>query len=181
MQGTNIMNPRAELPGQTVGARPAGFGGSSAANRGGLDDQSASQRNFAIAMDEANAKPEPNSGVPQPLLFASTGGPASPDGTAASGAAAGTEPAVHSAPGAGKAARTGMSEGDVILKGMTHVRAMFDAQISKVNGWVNRGSITNAGDLLNAQAEVAKFSLMMDITSKLAGKVTQTTDTLLKG
>ena len=73
------------------------------------------------------------------------------------------------------------SAGDAILGGLLSVRGMFDDQIERAAMFERDGSVTNPQDLYLAQVEVAKLSVLIDVTSKLAGKFTQSTDTLLKG
>lgn len=79
------------------------------------------------------------------------------------------------------AAGDGEAAGDTILGGLLSVRGMFDDQIGRAAIFERHGSVTNVHDLIVAQAEVTKLSVMIDVTSKLAGKLVQSTDTLLKG
>ena len=86
------------------------------------------------------------------------------------------------ADGRGNAAQAAeTTRGDAILEGMRKVRGAFDQQIARVNGETVPNDVTSASNLIAAQAEVAKMTLMIDLASKLAGKFTQTTDSLLKG
>ncbi len=71
--------------------------------------------------------------------------------------------------------------GTAILEGLGKLRGIFDAEL----GTINRASgNTNAFDtlgLLDLQAKMVEFSLVVDVTSKLAGKSTQALDSLMKG
>jgi type III secretion system YscI/HrpB-like protein len=72
------------------------------------------------------------------------------------------------------------AHGDAILNGLQHLRGVFDAQEARINGLTSRTAVdTNA--LLMAQWEVTKLSVLVDMTSKLAGKFAQLGETLLKG
>jgi type III secretion system YscI/HrpB-like protein len=70
--------------------------------------------------------------------------------------------------------------GDAILHGLQNIRGVFDAQETRINSLVSRSALdTNA--LMATQWEVTKLSVLVDMTSKLAGKFTQLPETLLKG
>lgn len=73
------------------------------------------------------------------------------------------------------------AEGDAILDGFQSIRKMFDGQYQRASAIGRELSPTNASDLIAAQAEMTKLTLMVEVTSKLAGKLTQACDTLLKG
>lgn len=73
------------------------------------------------------------------------------------------------------------SAGDAILGGLKSIRGMFDEQIDRAAALARTKSASNPVDLILAQAEVAKLTVLIDTTSKLAGKFTQSCDTLLKG
>lgn len=73
------------------------------------------------------------------------------------------------------------SGGDAILGGLQSIRSMFDQQISRVAKIGHETSLTNAMDLIAAQAEVSKLTVMYDLGSKFAGKTVQFMDTVLKG
>ncbi|MGQ3211778.1 MAG: type III secretion system inner rod subunit SctI [Shinella sp.] len=70
--------------------------------------------------------------------------------------------------------------GDMILDGLQKLRGVFDARESRVAELMNRSTV-DAGTLMAVQMEVANFTLLVDISSKLTGKSTQALDTLMKG
>lgn len=68
--------------------------------------------------------------------------------------------------------------GDTILNGFSKLREVFDVQQAKLAGI---GYTDSASGLIVAQLEVVKYSMLVDVTSKLTGKATQSFDTLMKG
>ncbi|EAV41320.1 hypothetical protein SIAM614_00979 [Stappia aggregata IAM 12614] len=72
------------------------------------------------------------------------------------------------------------NKGDIILDGLSWLRGAFDAQADKV-AETSTASVSGTERLLETQMEIVKYSLLMDVTSKLVGKSTQTFDTLMKG
>lgn len=72
------------------------------------------------------------------------------------------------------------NRGDLILDGLSHLRSAFDDQVARV-GNISSQSMSGTENLIATQVEIVKFSLLMDVTSKLTGKSTQTFDTLMKG
>lgn len=68
--------------------------------------------------------------------------------------------------------------GDTILGGLSKLREIFDVQQAKLAGI---GYTDSASGLIQAQIEVVKYSMLVDVTSKLTGKATQSFDTLMKG
>lgn len=81
---------------------------------------------------------------------------------------------------ASNAAKATDSRGDLILDGISNLRNEFDAQTGRLNdaaaNWTSK-----EGQLFAVQVEIIKYSLLLDVTSKLTGKSTQTFDTLMKG
>lgn len=75
--------------------------------------------------------------------------------------------------------------GQGIIDGLSRLRGVFDAQENAITGIAPADTagtrLTNTSELINLQLEVVKYSMLMDVTSKLAGKSTQTFDTLMKG
>ena len=69
---------------------------------------------------------------------------------------------------------------DPIRDGLGTARGMFDEQVNKVHS-AGAGSMSGSEALIAAQYELTKFSLVLDVSSKLLGKATQTVDTLMKG
>ena len=72
------------------------------------------------------------------------------------------------------------STGDLILGGLKKLRGMFDAQNTSITEMINR-PMGDSKSLLAMQVEVVKYSLLIDVASKLTGKSTQSFDTLMKG
>jgi len=72
------------------------------------------------------------------------------------------------------------SRGDMILDGLSRLRNTFDEQTANINGITSQPMGTTE-KLIATQVEIVKYSLLMDVTSKLTGKSTQTFDTLMKG
>ena len=70
--------------------------------------------------------------------------------------------------------------GQSILSGLERLRGVFDTQYSALNGNVT-GVQMDVGQMMALQAEVVKYSVLVDVTSKLAGKSTQAMDSLMKG
>jgi type III secretion system YscI/HrpB-like protein len=71
--------------------------------------------------------------------------------------------------------------GTAILEGLGKLRGVFDSQL---DGVAQRSTVTNPYDsigMMQLQAELFEFSLVVDVTSKLAGKSTQALDSLMKG
>src|SRR5262245_40084907 len=79
-----------------------------------------------------------------------------------------------------QAAHKHPAHGDAILQGLQTIRGTFAAQEARINNLVAHSAAdTNA--LMAAQWEVTKLTVLVDMTSKLAGKFTQLPETLLKG
>ncbi len=72
------------------------------------------------------------------------------------------------------------STGDLILGGLKKLRGMFDAQHTNMNAMMDKPT-ADSTQLLAMQVEVVKYSLLIDVASKLTGKSTQSFDTLMKG
>ncbi len=70
--------------------------------------------------------------------------------------------------------------GQGILDGLSNLRGVFDNQEAAITG-ISSTSLSNSTQLINLQLEVVKYSMLMDVTSKLTGKATQSFDTLMKG
>jgi type III secretion system YscI/HrpB-like protein len=70
--------------------------------------------------------------------------------------------------------------GDTILNGMQKLRGVFDTQIDSVNQAVS-GPLDNVEQLMRVQTEWLKFSMLVEVSSKLVGKSTQAFETLMKG
>ncbi|QJP15560.1 hypothetical protein G3545_19000 [Starkeya sp. ORNL1] len=72
------------------------------------------------------------------------------------------------------------ANGDMILNGLQHLRGEFNSRISKVNEALASNGI-DTKTLFAMQVEVVNFTMLVDMTSKLTGKSTQTFDSLMKG
>lgn len=70
--------------------------------------------------------------------------------------------------------------GQSILDGLGRLRSVFDRQLDGVAN-ADRREVLDTTTLMNLQAEVVRYSLLVDVTSKLAGKSTMALDTLMKG
>ena len=74
----------------------------------------------------------------------------------------------------------GATSGDMILEGLTKLRGVFDKEIGEVGRLLGSPSV-DMKTMMAVQVEVVNFSLLVDVTSKLTGKTTQSFDTLMKG
>jgi type III secretion system YscI/HrpB-like protein len=70
--------------------------------------------------------------------------------------------------------------GDMILDGLQKLRGAFDARQARV-AEIMESKELDAATLLSMQMEVVNYTLLVDVTSKLTGKSTQSFDTLMKG
>lgn len=70
--------------------------------------------------------------------------------------------------------------GRAILSGLEQLRTVFDAQIDSVASR-SEGAQMDVSDMMALQAEVVKYTVLVDVSSKLAGKTTQAMDSLMKG
>lgn len=71
-------------------------------------------------------------------------------------------------------------QGDAILGGIQMLRATFDERIANIVQPTHVGSLTDTHTLFQTQANLAVFTVLIDTTSKIGGKMVQTGDTLLK-
>lgn len=72
------------------------------------------------------------------------------------------------------------TDGDTILGGLQKLRGAFDARHARV-GEIMASKTVDTNALLAMQMEVAQYTLLVDVSSKLTGKSTQSLDTLMKG
>ena len=112
-------------------------------------------------------------------------GPNAPvDPTGAVGTAGPAEPGATEAPPAEIAPLDATaSPGDVILRGLEHLRDDFDGVVKQVSNPVSSvqgGDMMNASDLMRMQFSLMQVTLEQDVASKVAGKATQNLDTFLK-
>lgn len=135
----------------------------------------------------ADMRPQPES------FFLAQATPAQPDTTNQGAAQAfeatnGTRIDITAGFGTPPATETAVADpgtGQGIIDGLSRLRGVFDAQEQAITGIspTDPGGtrLLNSSELINLQLEVVKYSMLMDVTSKLAGKSTMTFDTLMKG
>jgi type III secretion system YscI/HrpB-like protein len=161
---------------------------------GRIEPSDATGQRFAAAMEKANPSPagnppagdppvgDPPVADPQPVDAASRVLPSKPATDAAGGTTADAQerarrglnldPA-HAAP-------PKPTHGEAILHGLENIRSAFGAQEARLNNLMSRPA-ADTNTLLAMQMEVTKFSVLVDVTSKLVGKSTQAFESLLKG
>lgn len=71
--------------------------------------------------------------------------------------------------------------GTSILEGLGRLRGLFDTQMNEIATVANNVDPLSSAQMMNIQAQLIEFSLVVDVTSKLAGKSTQALDSLMKG
>lgn len=71
--------------------------------------------------------------------------------------------------------------GQSILDGLGRLRGIFDGQLDGVARYSGGSEMMDVTTMMNLQAEVVKYTVLVDVTSKLAGKSTQALDALMKG
>lgn len=71
-------------------------------------------------------------------------------------------------------------EGDAILDGITLLRTNFDRHIQQIGATIRDDSLTGTEAMFKVQTGLIAFGLLTDTSSKIAGKMVQTGDTLLK-
>ena len=138
--------------------------------------EAAGQR-FAAAMDRANGDPAAGATPSDADPRLPAAGPA----TAADGAGSATADAQERARRALNlgSAKQQPAHGEAILNGLQNIRGVFTAQVAHMNELAARPR-ADVNTLMALQMEVAKFALLVDVTSKLTGKSTQALETLLK-
>jgi hypothetical protein len=143
---------------------------------GRLEASDASGQRFLAAMDRANvasaAETQPVDGAANAVASkAATDGA----GSTTTNAAERARRALDLDP-----SRASQKVGDSILHGLQSLSGVFAAQEARINSLGSRPA-SDINTLFSIQLEVAKFSALVDVTSKLTGKSTQVLDTLLKG
>jgi type III secretion system YscI/HrpB-like protein len=71
--------------------------------------------------------------------------------------------------------------GTAILEGLGRMRSIFDSQLDGVARSTTLNNPFDYNRMMELQAQLVEFSLVVDVSSKLAGKSTQALDSLLKG
>lgn len=159
-----------------------------------LDDlgHSLSVRNFEEALRAANgpapvelqlAQADPTTAVPgatatdmvAPVLTA----PGTPP---VAGVTPGmeTDAGIRAAEGLGLASGEDVGPGNSILNGLEQLRSVFDSQYDSVGSKL-QGTTLDATAMMQLQADLVEYSVLIDVSSKLAGKVTTAIDSLMKG
>ncbi|MFP7674933.1 type III secretion system inner rod subunit SctI [Marivita sp. S0852] len=152
-----------------------------------------SLRAFANAMDAASGASGPAQVVPAQFVPGADAPQAATgvQGTTAPAQAAPADDAARQraidgleldAPVAGAgaaAANGGIGTGQAILDGLSRIRGAFDGGLQRVNDKVAATDM-DVSDMMGLQMEVVQYSMMVDVSSKLAGKSTQAMDTLMK-
>lgn len=91
-----------------------------------------------------------------------------------------TDARLRAAEGLGLASGEDVGPGNSILSGLEQLRSVFDGQYAAVNENL-KGTSFEAQAMLELQADLVEYSVLIDVTSKLAGKVTTAIDSLMKG
>lgn len=160
----------------------------------GLDSlgHSLSVRNFEDALRAANGPALPeirlaqaDATLPVPgttatdattPLMSSTGTPPVTD----AGAAVEADARLRAAEGLGLASGEDVGPGNSILNGLEQLRSVFDGQYGSINDKV-QGTNYDVHAMMSLQADIVEYSVLVDVSSKLAGKVTMAIDSLMKG
>lgn len=90
------------------------------------------------------------------------------------------DPRLRAAEGLGLNRDDPSGPGNSILNGLEQLRATFDGQYNSVGARLE-GTTMDVASMMELQAEVVKYSVLVDVSSKLAGKVTTSIDSLMKG
>jgi type III secretion system YscI/HrpB-like protein len=146
---------------------------------GRIEASNATGQRFAAAMEKA--EPNPSAGL-QPADATSRPIPSKPVADTANDPTADAQerarrglnldPA-HAAP-------QKPAHGEAILHGLQSIRGVFDTQEARLHNLLSRPA-ADTNTLMSMQMEVTKFSVLVDVTSKLVGKSTQALEALLKG
>lgn len=70
--------------------------------------------------------------------------------------------------------------GQTILSGLERMRGVFDDKIGGIGARMEHTEMSVQA-MVSLQAEVVEYSVLVDVSSKLAGKSTQAMDSLMKG
>jgi type III secretion system YscI/HrpB-like protein len=122
-------------------------------------------------------KPEPSPETVARFEQLQTAGPAQPAGQTPA-------PATEVEPAELKISPVdGETAGDSILRGLDKMSKGFDSTVGQIAQAVNSikpGETINAADLLKLQFQLTEVTVQQDVTSKVAGKATQSLETFLK-
>lgn len=72
------------------------------------------------------------------------------------------------------------SQGDAILSGLGRLQGIFTSKQNTITSAINSTSMS-AQSLMKIQMDMVQYTLLIDVASKVTGKVTQSVDTLVKG
>jgi type III secretion system YscI/HrpB-like protein len=135
----------------------------------------ATGQRFFAAMEKAKTDPQPTDAASEVL-------PSKPATDAANGTTADAPERARRGLNLdpAHAAQQKPTHGEAILHGLQNIRGVFDAQEGRLNNLLSH-SPADTNTLMAMQMEVTKFSLLVDVTSKLTGKSTQALESLLKG
>ena len=87
---------------------------------------------------------------------------------------------LRAAEGLGLAGGEDVGPGTSILNGLEQLRSVFDSQYGSVNTKL-QGTTLDANAMMALQADLVEYAVLVDVSSKLAGKVTTAIDSLMKG
>ncbi|WP_163850649.1 type III secretion system inner rod subunit SctI [Pseudooceanicola aestuarii] len=91
-----------------------------------------------------------------------------------------TSPADRALRGLDLAPQADQGPGSSILNGLERLRGTFDDSLAAVKSHTD-GTRMDVSTLVAIQTEVVQYSVLVDVSSKLAGKSTQALDSLMKG
>lgn len=72
------------------------------------------------------------------------------------------------------------SEGDTILSGLKKLQGVFSDRQRQLNETIEVPNLS-AQTLMRIQMDMVQYTLMIDVASKVSGKLTQSVDSLVKG
>ncbi|KZK76703.1 Type III secretion needle MxiH like protein [Pseudovibrio sp. W64] len=72
------------------------------------------------------------------------------------------------------------TDSNFVIDGLAKVRGVFAETSSNINAISEGGKLSHFDKLINMQIEVANYSLLVDVSSKIAGKTTQGLDALMR-
>lgn len=154
--------------------------------------QSLSVRNFEESLRLANGPAQPElrlaqadatTAVPGTTATDAINPLVAPDGTppvASVTETAEMDARLRAAEGLGLASGDDVGPGNSILNGLEQLRSVFDSQYGTVNSHL-QGTTLDANAMMALQADLVEYSVLVDVSSKLAGKVTTAIDSLMKG
>ena len=91
-----------------------------------------------------------------------------------------TDARLRAAEGLGLAGSEPVGPGNSILNGLEQLRSTFDGQYGSIGSKL-QGTTLDTAAMMALQADIVEYSVLVDVSSKLAGKVTTAIDSLMKG